>query len=134
VVFPGSWPSATRPRCWTKARGSARKLTGSYYTPDELVQELIKSALEPKIAEALKATDPRSALLALKVIDPASGSGHFLLAAARRIAAEVARLDAESDIPEAQAFRHALREVVARCIYGVDFNPLAVELCQTGLP
>jgi hypothetical protein len=116
-----------------EACGSARKLTGSYYTPDELVQELIKSALEPKIAEALKATDPRSALLALKVIDPASGSGHFLLAAARRIAAEVARLDAESDIPEAQAFRHALREVVARCIYGVDFNPLAVELCKTAL-
>jgi hypothetical protein len=115
------------------ARGSARKLTGSYYTPDELVQELIKSALEPKIADALKAADPRAALLALKVIDPASGSGHFLLAAARRIAAEVARLDAESDIPEAQAFRHALREVVAHCIYGVDLNPLAVELCQTAL-
>ena len=116
-----------------EARGSARKLTGSYYTPDELVQELIKSALEPKIAEALKAPDPRAALLALKVIDPASGSGHFLLAAARRIATEVARLDAESDIPEAQAFRHALREVVAHCIYGVDLNPLAVELCQTAL-
>ncbi len=115
------------------ARGSARKLTGSYYTPDELVQELIKSALEPKIAETMKAADPRAALLALKVIDPASGSGHFLLAAARRIAAEVARLDAESDIPEAQAFRHALREVVAHCIYGVDLNPLAVELCQTAL-
>ncbi|MCX8087038.1 MAG: N-6 DNA methylase [Rhodocyclaceae bacterium] len=116
-----------------EARGSARKLTGSYYTPDALVQELIQSALEPKIAEALKAPDPRAALLSLKVIDPACGSGHFLLAAARRIAAEVARLDAESDIPEALAFRHALREVVAHCIYGVDLNPLAVELCQTAL-
>jgi hypothetical protein len=116
-----------------EARGSARKLTGSYYTADELVQELIKSALEPKIAEALRAADPRAALLALKVIDPACGSGHFLLAAARRIAAEVARLDADSDIPEAHAFRHALREVVAHCIYGVDLNPLAVELCQTAL-
>lgn len=115
------------------SRGSARKLTGSYYTPDELVQELIKSALEPKITEALKEADPRAALLALKVIDPASGSGHFLLAAARRIAADVARLDADSNIPEAQAFRHALREVVAHCIYGVDLNPLAVELCQTAL-
>lgn len=50
----------------------------------------------------MKAADPRVALLALKVIDPASGSGHFLLAATRRIAAEVARLDAESDIPEAK--------------------------------
>jgi len=113
--------------------GSARKLTGSYYTPDQLVQELIKSALEPKIAAALKIPDPRTALLALKVIDPACGSGHFLLAAARRIASEVARLDADSDIPEAQAFRHALREVTAHCIYGVDYNPLAVELCQTAL-
>ncbi len=75
----------------------------------------------------------RKALLALKIIDPACGSGHFLLAAARRIAAEVARLDAESDIPEAIAYRHALREVVAHCIYGVDLNPLAVELCQTAL-
>ena len=113
--------------------GSARKLTGSYYTPDQLVQELIKSALEPKIAAALKVPDARTALLALKVIDPACGSGHFLLAAARRIASEVARLDADSDIPEAQAFRHALREVAAHCIYGVDYNPLAVELCQTAL-
>ena len=75
----------------------------------------------------------RNALLALKIIDPACGSGHFLLAAARRIAAEIARLDAESDIPEAVAYRHALREVVAHCIYGVDLNPLAVELCQTAL-
>ncbi len=116
-----------------EARGSARKLTGSYYTPDSLVQELIKSALEPKINEALSQSDPRAALLALKVIDPACGSGHFLLAAARRIAAEVAILDAESDVSEAQLFRHALREVVARCIYGVDLNPLAVELCQTAL-
>ncbi|CAK0767922.1 Site-specific DNA-methyltransferase (adenine-specific) [Gammaproteobacteria bacterium] len=116
-----------------ETRGSARKLTGSYYTPDELVRELIHSALEPKIAEALKARDPRAALLALKVIDPASGSGHFLLAASRRIAAEVARLDTDFDIPEAQTFRHALREVVAHCIYGVDLNPLAVELCQTAL-
>ena len=113
--------------------GSARKLTGSYYTPDQLVQELIKSALEPKIAAALKVPDSRAALLALKVIDPACGSGHFLLAAARRIASEVARLAADSDIPEAQAFRHALREVAAHCIYGVDYNPLAVELCQTAL-
>lgn len=115
------------------SRGTARKLTGSYYTPDALVQECIQSALEPKIAEALKAPDPRGALLALRILDPATGSGHFLLAAARRIAAEVARLDADDDLPEAVAYRHALREVAAHCIYGVDLNPLAVELCQTAL-
>jgi hypothetical protein len=115
------------------SRGSARKLTGSFYTPDALVQECIQSALEPKLAEALKAPDPRGALLALRILDPATGSGHFLLAAARRIAAAIARLDADDDLPEAVAYRHALREVVAHCIYGVDLNPLAVELCQTAL-
>ncbi|NTU52313.1 MAG: N-6 DNA methylase [Chlorobiaceae bacterium] len=115
------------------SRGSARRLTGSYYTPDDLVQELIGTALEPKIAVALKTSDPRQALLSLKVVDPASGSGHFLLAAARRIAAEVSRIDAENELAESVAFRHAMREVVARCIYGVDLNPLAVELCKAAL-
>jgi hypothetical protein len=113
--------------------GTARKLSGSFYTPDPLVQELVRSALEPKIAEALRAIDPRAALLALRIIDPACGSGHFLLAAARRLAAELARLDSDGTVPEAELYRHALREVVAHCIYGVDLNPLAVELCQTAL-
>lgn len=115
------------------SRGSARKLTGSFYTPDELVQEAIKSGLEPVIARALQAPHPRAALLAIKALDPATGSGHFLLAIARRIAAEIARLDVDGDIPEALAYRHALREVVAHCIHGVDLNPLAVELCQIAL-
>src|SRR5690606_23251179 len=72
-------------------------------------------------------------LLGLKIIDPACGSGHFLLAAARRIAAELARIEAGSDTPDELARQHALREVVQHCIYGVDRNPLAVELCRTAL-
>ena len=68
--------------------GNARKLTGSYYTPDSLVQELIKSALDLVIESRLQARpdQPIEALLAIRVIDPACGSGHFLLAAARRLA------------------------------------------------
>ncbi|WP_456450114.1 hypothetical protein, partial [Hydrogenimonas sp.] len=67
--------------------GSARKLSGSYYTPDVLVQELIASALVPVLEKRLaEADDPVEGLLGLRVIDPASGSGHFLLAAARKIA------------------------------------------------
>ena len=118
-----------------KGRGSARKTTGSYYTPDVLVQELVKSALDPVIERTLKehAQNPVEALLALKIVDPAAGSGHFLLAAARRLAAEVARLQAGADQPTEADYRHALREVVRRCIYGVDLNPLAVELCKTAL-
>lgn len=118
-----------------KTKGSERKLTGSYYTPAALVNELIKSALEPVMAEVIKSRpeNPREALLDLKIIDPACGSGHFLLAAARRMAAEIARIEAGSDTPDEAARQHALREVVQHCIYGVDRNPLAVELCRTAL-
>ncbi len=118
-----------------KTKGSERKLTGSYYTPAALVNELIKSALEPVMAEAIKANpgNPRQALLGLKIVDPACGSGHFLLAAARRTAAEIARIEAGTDTPDEAARQHALREVVQHCIYGVDRNPLAVELCRTAL-
>lgn len=116
-------------------KGNARKLSGSYYTPDSLVQELIKSALEPVIAQTLQANQkqPVKALLNLTVCDPACGSGHFLLAAARRIAEEVARLKASEGNPLQSDYRHALREVVAHCIYGVDKNPMAVELAKTAL-
>ncbi|WP_323002872.1 Eco57I restriction-modification methylase domain-containing protein [Denitromonas sp.] len=116
-------------------KGNARKLTGSYYTPDSLVQELIKSALEPVIERTLEenAQEPVKALLSLTVCDPACGSGHFLLAAARRIADEVALLRAPDGNPTEDDFRHALRDVVAHCIYGVDKNPMAVELARTAL-
>jgi hypothetical protein len=118
-----------------RARGSERKLTGSYYTPPALVNELIKSALVPVIERTLKDNPgkPREALLALNIVDPACGSGHFLLAAARRVAAEIARLDAGPDTPGEYLRQHALRQVVQHCIYGVDRNPLAVELCKTAL-
>jgi hypothetical protein len=116
-------------------KGNARKLSGSYYTPDSLVQELIRSALDPVIAQTLAAhpRQPVQALLELSVCDPACGSGHFLLAAARRIAEEVARLSATDGNPLPADYRHALRDVVAHCIYGVDKNPLAVELARTAL-
>lgn len=119
----------------TAGKGSERKLSGSYYTPDSLVQELLRSALDPVIEQALRdnPTDPRRALLRLKVLDPACGSGHFLLGAARRLADALARLDSEGDLPDEALRRHALREVVRRCIFGVDRNPLSVELCKTAL-
>ena len=67
--------------------GSERKETGSYYTPPELVRELIKSALEPviedRLAKAATREDKERALLSLKICDPASGSGHFVLAPLR---------------------------------------------------
>ncbi|MYE94433.1 MAG: N-6 DNA methylase, partial [Gemmatimonadetes bacterium] len=118
-----------------KTRGSARKLSGSYYTPPSLVGELVRTTLDPVIARAIadRPEDPRAAILDLRVLDPACGSGHFLLAAARRLAAEVASIDTDDDAPDEGTRRHALREVVQHCVYGVDRNPLAVELCKTAL-
>ncbi len=114
-----------------------RKSTGSYYTNPALVRELIVSALEPVIADALNrgktAQEKRSNLLDLKVCDPACGSGHFLLAAARRIGREIARIDAGETEPDPSVSRHATRETIAHCVYGVDLNPLAVDLCKLAL-
>ncbi|MDD3448463.1 MAG: N-6 DNA methylase [Gammaproteobacteria bacterium] len=118
-----------------QTRGHARKLTGSYYTPDSLVQELLKSTLDPVLERALAARpqDPTGALLDLAVIDPACGSGHFLLAAARRIAERLTALRITDGNPTPDDYRHALREVIAHCIFGVDKNPLALELARTAL-
>lgn len=116
-------------------KGNTRKLTGSYYTPDGPVQELIKSSLEPVIADTVKANpqQPVEALLQLTVCDLACGSGHFLLSAARRLADEVAKLRAPDGAPTPADYRHALRDVVSHCIYGVDKNPMAIALAKTAL-
>jgi len=114
-------------------KGNQRKTTGSYYTPDSLVELLLDTTLDPVLNEReAQAVDPAEALMNLTVIDPACGSGHFLLAAARRIATRVARHRA-GGIPSAADFRHALREVACRCLYGVDRNPMAVELTKVAL-
>ena len=117
-----------------ESRGHERKTTGSYYTPDELVQLLLASALDPVVERRVGAhpEDAADALLDLAIVDPACGSGHFLLAAARRLAERVARIRA-GGTPAPDDYQRALRDVVRRCIYGVDGNPLAVEICKVGL-
>jgi hypothetical protein len=117
------------------AKGNARKTSGSYYTPDSLVETLLDSALDPVLekAEANAETpeDQAAAILDLRVIDPACGSGHFLLGAARRMADRVALWrNPDAGKEEKQA---ALRDVVSRCIHGVDRNPMAVELAKVAL-
>ncbi|MER5432607.1 DNA methyltransferase [Streptomyces sp. NPDC002588] len=127
--------------------GNDRKKTGSYYTPTALTEALLDSTLTPVIDEAARRgeqraqdeghTDPADMiveeLLSLTVCDPACGSGHFLVAAARRIAKRVASVRERNPEPTTEAVRHALHEVVARCVYGVDLNPMAVELAKVSL-
>ncbi|MCK6588300.1 MAG: N-6 DNA methylase [Polyangiaceae bacterium] len=115
------------------AAGHERKTTGSYYTPTSLVDCLLDSALDPVLDEAVKKPDPEKEILELKVCDPACGSGHFLVAAARRIALRLASVRAGGDEPSPPEVQRALRDVVGRCIYGVDLNPMAVELCKVSL-
>ncbi len=69
----------------------------------------------------------------LKVCDVACGSGHILLSAARRIALAVARVLTDEEQPNPLSIRKAMKDVVRNCIYGVDKNPLAVELCKIAL-
>ena len=115
------------------AAGHERKTTGSYYTPTSLISCLLDSALEPVVEEALAKPDPEEALLNLKICDPACGSGHFLIAAAERMAKYLARLRTGDDEPSLSAIQHAKRDVIGRCIYGVDLNPMAAELCKVSL-
>lgn len=126
-------------RSFLLVAGTERKTTGSYYTRPELVQELIKSALEPVLHERVWA-QPRltpqqreAALLDIKVCDPTCGSGHFLLAAARRLGRDLARIRSGEDQPTPTVFREAVRDVIQHCIFGVDLNPLAVDLCKLAL-
>ncbi len=175
--------------------GNERKTSGSYYTPDSLVQCLLDSALDPVVnerladAERLAKSDwsavekeiqsdpakrtyvlafltkhagasktataeerkrawdsvppaPRrwklseEAILAIKVCDKACGSGHFLVGAGHRLARHLARVRAlaqgESE-PSPLLYQTALRDVIGHCLYGVDINPMAVELCKVTL-
>ncbi len=118
--------------------GNERKTTGSYYTAEDLIKALLDSALDPVILQALNRAGPSieaqiAALLALKVCDPACGSGHFLIAAARRIARRLAQLRSGDEEPSPEMTRTALRDVIQHCVYGVDINPLSVELCKVNL-
>ncbi|MBK9404437.1 MAG: N-6 DNA methylase [Ignavibacteria bacterium] len=118
---------------YTFAKGSERSKSGSHYTPDELVQPLIKHSLDYIIEDRLKEKDKEKALLSITVLDISCGSGHILLNAARRIAIELAKARSGEDQPNPSEYRKALKDVIKNCIYGVDKNPLAVELCKVAL-
>ena len=79
-----------------------------------------------------KQDEAEKAILDLKVCDPACGSGHFLIAA-HRLARHLARVRTGELEPSPEEYQHVLRNVIGRCLYGVDLNPMAVELCKVSL-
>lgn len=119
-------------------RSTERKTTGSYYTDSRLVAQLIDSALVPVIENAIKdkVTDDekRASILELKVADIACGSGAFLIAALEKMGEYLSLIGKEEgEKPTEQELRHAKREVLQNCIYGVDLNPMALELAKFSL-
>ncbi len=146
LEYVPKYDPADRTFALVELAGNERKTTGSYYTPSSLIDCLLDSALDPVLDEVEKQAEfgayksgmtlemtIERMLLTVKVCDPACGSGHFLVAAARRIAKRVAAVREGNPEPTIDAVRAAMRDVVANCIYGVDLNPMAVELAKVSL-
>ena len=114
-----------------------RKSTGSYYTPKYIVDYIVENTVGPLIDNIVKDTSDSGEqidkILALNVLDPAMGSGHFLVGVTNYIAKRICLIEyGEKDTTE-HAFVERKRDVARRCIYGVDINPLAVDLAQVSL-
>ena len=115
-----------------------RRRTGSHYTPRSLTEPIVQHALEPAFERIGPDARPED-VLALKVCDPAMGSGAFLVEACRalgeRLVAGVGALarDAAEDPDDEDEQLHARRLVAQRCLYGVDKNPRAVDLAKLSL-
>lgn len=106
-----------------------RKATGSFYTPDFVVQDVVRRALDP-ICRDLKSAD----ILKLRVCDPAMGSGHFLGAALNHLARKyLEKLECELNDDLQISLLDAKQEVLHKCIFGVDINPRAVKLAKMSL-
>ena len=125
----------------------SRRNAGAHYTPRSLAEEVVKYTLEPLVySPGPHETDDRSQwqpvssdrILDLHVADIACGSGAFLVAAARFLARELVEAwtregALQQGTRPADLERQALRKVVARCLYGVDINEMAVEMCKLSL-
>ncbi|HEX8681544.1 MAG TPA: N-6 DNA methylase [Ardenticatenaceae bacterium] len=122
-----------------------RKATGSYYTPDYIVQYIVEQAVGPLLDALEEQHQPEGsdegkvnfarAVLNLNVLDPATGSGHFLVAATDFIARRLVEqeVDTTQGLEGEAALNYWRRRVVQSCIYGVDLNPLAIELAKLSL-
>lgn len=131
-VTPAS-PSTCRTHVVLRPGSGTRKATGTFYTPQPIAEYLVRRTLGPLV----HGTEPER-ILQLRIVDPSMGSGAFLVAACRYLAAayEAALIRTggchPSDIGDSE--RAAIRRTVAeRCLYGVDLNPMAVQLARLSL-
>ncbi len=125
---------------WTidlKNEKGERKTSGSYYTPDYIVKYIVEETLGPvlhrAIADAKSEQEKIQAVLGIKVLDPAMGSGHFPVEATDYIARFLVEHIEQSDTGGESELAFWRRRVAQSCIYGVDLNPLAVDLAKLSL-
>ncbi|MCE2527388.1 MAG: Eco57I restriction-modification methylase domain-containing protein, partial [Actinomycetia bacterium] len=97
------------------------------------IRRLLEETRDARLDRPETLPDAQTALLGLRILDPACGSGHFLIAAAHRIAGRLVNVRTNGNEPTPTQLRTALREVIGRCVYGIDINPMAVELCKVSL-
>jgi type I restriction-modification system DNA methylase subunit len=113
-----------------------RRATGSYYTPQAIVEQMVRDSVGRAIAEleaAASGGDLVRQLLEIRVCDPSMGSGHFLVEVVDFVARAIVRAGGSTLEADDNELIAARRAVVERCIYGVDLNPLAVELAKLSL-
>ena len=116
---------------------SERRRSGSHYTPRTLTEPIVSEALQPIFNRLGTAPKPRD-ILELKILDPATGSGAFLVEACRQLAAKLVEAwdihGGPSDTPaDEDRLLQALRLVAEYCLYGVDKNPMAIDLARLSL-
>ncbi|MDO5894052.1 Eco57I restriction-modification methylase domain-containing protein [Agrobacterium sp. Azo12] len=115
-----------------------RRRSGSHYTPRSLTEPIVRHALEPAFERIGPQASPE-AVLSLRVCDPACGSGAFLVEACRQLGARLEQAwnmyGAEKPTipPDEDEALHARRLVAQKCLYGVDRNPMAVDLARLSL-
>ena len=114
-----------------------RRRSGSHYTPRSLTEPIVSEALRP-ILERLGRNARPEDILDLKVLDPATGSGAFLVESCRQLSARLVEAwsvhGGPPDLPaDENELLHARRLVAQQCIYGVDNNPMAIDLARLSL-
>jgi hypothetical protein len=118
---------------WVLQPGPTRRRTSAHYTPRELSERVVRHALATRLAP-LGDAPSAAQLLALRVVDPAMGSGAFLVEACRQLADHVHAAWLREGRPDSADLVHTARRLVAqRCLYGVDINRQAVSLAKLSL-
>ena len=139
-------PTVFQPGGLVVVETPSRATAGAHYTPKSLATEVVQHALEPLVYSPGPHQEPdqkkwvpvdSDRILELKVADIACGSGAFLVAAARYLSARLVeawqRQDETGGMTPRELELHAMREVIAKCLYGADINAMAVEMCKLSL-